>query len=477
MSSALPENTANFRIDEIAAITGGTLTGAGSGVVTGVVTDTRTATLGKLFVALVGDRYDGHDFVHAALRGGARALLVERDIGDAPVPVVRVGSTLRALGALAREHRTRWGGHLVAVVGSAGKTTTRGAIAAALDAVAPGAAHFAAGNLNNAIGVPLVLFGLGAHHRYAVAEIGTNAPGEVAELARIAQPNTGVLTLVGLEHTAGLGSLDAIEDEEGSLFAELPREGIAIGNVDDERVRRQLARARAERRLGYGFSEGATYRVLERSEGTVGSTTVVVARPSSAPLRVVSPLLGRPGAAALAAAIAVAENAAGRPLESGELEAAFARVRAVEPGRLTPIELANGALVLDDTYNSNPASLASSVAVASELARARGGRLFLVLGEMRELGERSPTLHREAGEALTGFGATAAVALGGDARWLLEPLAHAGVETRLLPDVAAAGSWLAKVLAARDVALVKASRGVRAERVIDVVRARLGRGA
>src|SRR5690606_18874538 len=211
----LPENTANFRIDEIAAITGGTLTGAGSGVVTGVVTDTRTATLGKLFVALVGDRYDGHDFVHAALRGGARALLVERDIGDAPVPVVRVGSTLRALGALAREHRTRWGGHLVAVVGSAGKTTTRGAIAAALDAVAPGAAHFAAGNLNNAIGVPLVLFGLGAHHRYAVAEIGTNAPGEVAELARIAQPNTGVLTLVGLEHTAGLGSLDAIEDEEG----------------------------------------------------------------------------------------------------------------------------------------------------------------------------------------------------------------------------------------------------------------------
>src|SRR5690606_15038718 len=252
---------------ELAAITGGTLSGAGDGMVTGVVSDTRGATLGKVFVALVGERYDGHDFVHAALRGGARALLVERDVGAVPVPVVRVDSTLRA----------------------------RGAIAAALDAVAPGAAHFAAGNLNNAVGVPLVLFGLRAEHRYAVAEIGTNAPGEVAELSRIAQPNTGVLTLIGLEHTAGLGSLDSIEDEEGSLFAELPREGTAIGNVDDERVRRQLARARAERRLGYGFSEGATYRVLERTEGAVGSTTVVVARPSSAPLRVVSPLLGRPG--------------------------------------------------------------------------------------------------------------------------------------------------------------------------------------
>src|SRR5690606_20347057 len=162
MSSALPENTASFRIDELAAITGGTLSAAGDGMVTGVVSDTRGATLGKVFVALVGERYDGHDFVHAALRGGARALLVERDVGEVPVPVVRVDSTLRALGALARAHRTRWGGHLVAVAGSAGKTTTRGAIAAALDAVAPGAAHFAAGNLNNAVGVPLVLFGLRA---------------------------------------------------------------------------------------------------------------------------------------------------------------------------------------------------------------------------------------------------------------------------------------------------------------------------
>ena len=474
MASAIPENSARFRLDAVAAICGGTLAGSGSVEVGGVVTDSRADTRGKLFVALSGERYDGHDYVSAALRGGARALLVERDIGEVPVPVVRVGSTQTALGALARAHRERWGGTLVAVAGSAGKTTTRTAVSAALDAALPGRVHFARGNLNNLIGVPLVLLGLEPAHRAASVEIGTNAPGEVATLTEIAQPNAAILTLIGIEHSEGLGSIERIEAEEASLFERLGPEAVALGNVDDERVRRRLSGAKTRARVGYGFGEGAEYRILWRDEGNVARSRLVVARPAGEPLSVDNPFLGRPGAYAVAAALAAAEAALRTELAPGAFEAAFARLGGLEPGRLSPVELQGGVLVLDDTYNSNPASLKSSVATAHEVARARSGRLWLVLGEMRELGDESPRLHREAGETLLDFSASCVLSLGGEARWLLEPFERAGVPAHSLESYAAV-QFLVQNLRARDVVLVKASRGVRAERVVDGLVDKLGR--
>jgi UDP-N-acetylmuramoyl-tripeptide--D-alanyl-D-alanine ligase len=474
MASAIPDNHARFTLGEIADVTKGTLSGSAEVAIEGVVTDSRVNAMGKLFIALPGEHYDGHAFVTAALRSGARALLVERDVGKVTVPVVRVASTFAALGELGRAHRRRWSGRLVAVAGSAGKTTTRSAVAAALSAIAPGAVHFAAGNLNNRVGVPFVLFGLEARHRHAVVEIGTNALGEVAALTRIAAPDVAVLTLIGLEHSEGLGSIEQIADEEGSLFAELGPNAVAIGNADDERVARRLEGAQVQTRLRYGFAANSDYRVIERTTTNSGSQRVTLARPQRPSLSIECPLLGRPGAYALAAAVAVADAAGEGELRADDLEAALRR-GGTEPGRLVPIELAGGTLVLDDTYNSNPASLGSSVTAAEELAEMRGGRLVLVLGEMRELGEDSPRLHRESGAAIAQVRAALAVGVGGDARWLLEPLAERGTPIFFAADVAAALPRVVDALRAKDVVLVKASRGVRAERIVEGLVTHFGR--
>lgn len=475
MARTIPENRARFSLAEVARVTGGELSGPGDGVVNGVVTDSRANGAGKLFIALPGDRYDGHAFVTAALRSGAQALLVERDVGDLGVPTVRVASSYAALGKLAQAHRRRWPGRLVAVAGSAGKTTTRSAIATALEAVAPGAVHFVPGNLNNRVGVPSVLLGLEERHRYAVVEIGTNALGEVLELSALAEANVGVLTLIGLEHTEGLGSLAEIEVEEGSLFAGLAKEATALGNADDAAVMRQLSSARVGARLSYGFAESAEYRVLEYTPGPGGGSRVVVARRSDSPLAVDCPLVGRAGAYAIAAAIAATEACSGQPLTASELGAAVLRIGVGEAGRLTPLALADGTLLLDDSYNSNPASLPSSVTAASELAAARAARLVLVLGEMRELGDESPRLHRESGQAVAGAVAGLVVGVSGDARWLLEPFDKAGVATHFAVDAEAAARFVQTQVLPGDVVLVKASRGVRAERVVEALLASRGR--
>jgi UDP-N-acetylmuramoyl-tripeptide--D-alanyl-D-alanine ligase len=475
MASAIPENDASFTLAEVAALTSGTLAGSGEVRVRGVVTDSRVSAAGKLFIALPGERYDGHAFVTAALRAGAQALLVERNVGELGVPTVRVESSYAALGKLAQAHRERWPGRLVAVAGSAGKTTTRSAISTALESVAEGAVHFVPGNLNNRVGVPSVLLGLSARHRCAVVEIGTNALGEVHELCQLARPDVAVLTLIGLEHTEGLGSLSDIEAEEGSLFTGLRSHAVAIGNADDVRVARQLAAANVAHRSSYGFAESADYRVLERTPSPRGGSRVVVARPSGAPLALDCPLVGRAGATALAAAIAASEACTGQALNAEALGLALQRLGIGEAGRLTPVVLADGTFLLDDSYNSNPASLPSSVAAAAELARARSARLVLVLGEMRELGEESPRLHRESGQAVVDAGASLVVGVSGDARWLLEPFEKAGVNTHFAQDAEVAARVLEAQLAPGDVVLVKASRGVRAERVVEKLIASRGR--
>ncbi|MGC4092306.1 MAG: UDP-N-acetylmuramoyl-tripeptide--D-alanyl-D-alanine ligase [Polyangiaceae bacterium] len=466
MASAIPDNRAHFSLGEILEATSGTASGSFDSV-DGVVTDTRASLEGKLFVALPGERYDGHAFVGAALRGGARALLVERDVGDVKAPVIRVESTYRALGQLARAHRRRWGGKLVAVAGSAGKTTTKACIGAVLEAALPGAVHQVAGNLNNRVGVPFVLFGLSSQHRLAVIEIGTNAPGEVAELTAIAEPDVGVLTLIGLEHTEGLGSIDSIEVEESALFDGLSSAACAIGNGDDPRVRRNLERASSARKLTFGFDEPVDYRVLDRKLSSNGGSKVVIRRPHGPPLELEVSLIGRAGAYAVAAAAAAAEACTGEALSAATFSRGLERLGAGEPGRLNLIRVENGPVVLDDTYNANPASLVSSVAAAAEIARAEGRRLLLVLGEMRELGDDSPRLHREAGEQLLGVEAELVLGVAGDARWLVEPLARAGLPAEFVEDVDAGLQLLATRLTGEDVVLVKASRGVRAERIVE----------
>lgn len=470
MASLIPENTAPFSWQDLVRATGGECARF-DGLTRGVWTDSRAIRPGGVFVALQGETFDGHAFVGAAVERGARVVVVERPVAEVgSAAVLRVPSALGALGSLARFHRRRWGKRVVAVAGSVGKTTTRTATAAVLGAAGQ-VVHSPRGNLNNLIGVPMVLLGLEERHTTAVLELGTSVSGEIERLMSIAEPDAALLTRITLEHCQGLGDLDAIEREEGAALGLLRSEGVAITNVDDPRCRARLAAAGARRRLGYGIGRDALetqvdYRVLRHEALSALRTRVALERPRAAALDVESPLLGLPGAYALAAAVALTEALLERSLDQSEVDAALRSPELGEPGRLTPVTLDDGTLVLDDTYNSSPASVLSSVAVARELADQRGGRLLLLLGEMRELGELSRAAHREVGEGLVSARPDLVIAFAGDAEVFLDGPREAGLATGFAADAAAALPIVAAARRPGDVILVKASRSLGAERIV-----------
>jgi UDP-N-acetylmuramoyl-tripeptide--D-alanyl-D-alanine ligase len=466
MASLIPKNSARFSLSEVARLCAGTLAGP-DGECVGVATDTRSDLRGQLFVALSGEHFDGHEFVHQAVAEGARGVLVQHPVTGLSVGSVQVESTLSALGALAGAHRRRWAGRIVAIAGSAGKTTTRSAVTALLSALSPGRVHFAAGTLNNLIGVPLVLLGLTPEHSLGVVELGTNAPGEVRALSLMAAPDLAILTVIGIEHSEGLGDLDGIEREEGEIWTGLAEGGVALINADDPRVVRTLGRARGALRSSYGFASDADYRVLERAATSLGRTRLSVRRQPARRLDVLTletPLLGEAGAYATLAALATAEWFHERALDSASVSAGLAA--AGERGRLTPIALRDGTIVLDDSYNSNPESVRSSLSSARELSRAHSARLLIVLGEMRELGELSGAEHTKVGELVGQSGASVLIAVGGDAARFLPAAERAGVEVSFVETAELALAELLPRLRAKDLVLVKASRGVRAECVV-----------
>jgi len=470
MASVIPENQAPFNHRELIEATRGHCP-AFEGQIRGVRTDSRAELAGALFVALPGERFDGHDFVAAAAQQGARVLLVERPVsGVDPALQLEVRSSLEALGDLARFHRARWQGRVIAVAGSVGKTTTRSSVTAV--AAASGArVHSPRGNLNNLIGVPMVLLGLSEAHALSVVEIGTNRTGEVARLSQVSRPDVAVLTRIALEHAEGLGDLDAIEHEEGALLRALGPDGVAVFNADDERCVRQAASCAAARQVRYGLEAaaartGAEYRIVRYESLSPQLTRVCIARPRAPQLELDSPLLGLPGAYALTAAIAANEALLGRALELDELSRALGSPALGEPGRLTVVELGDGSLIVDDTYNSSPASVRSSAAVAHDLARQRSRRLVLVIGEMRELGAFSQAAHRELGPDLARLDPDLVIAFGGDAVELLAGLKGQRAQTEFALDAPGALELLQARREPGDVILVKASRGLRAERVV-----------
>ncbi len=473
MATPLPPNRAPFTLDEVLAVTGGALARGGECRVEGVCTDSRALSPGNAFVALRGERFDGHEHVARAAAAGARLALVEREV-DAPagLTLVRVPDALRALGALGRAHRRRWAAGpgprraLVAVAGSVGKTTTRRAIATLLAGLGR-AVHASAGNLNNAIGVPVVLLGLEPGHEIAVVEIGTSAPGEVAYGASLAEPDVAVLTRVAVEHAEGLGGLDDIAREEGAIFEALGPAGVAIANADDDRCMTQLIRAVApRRRVAYGRAPGAEVRLEGREpRGLVGSLLrASLPGPAGDPPRehaFHTPLLGEAGAYATCAALAVAHALAPGAIEGVSLEAALAPLaRERDPGRLAPHLLADGTVVLDDSYNANTASVAAGLEAARELAAELGRRLVVVLGEMRELGPLAAEEHDEAARLCVAAAPAALVAVGGEARRASELARAAGIDAVFAPDAGEAWAPLAAALRPGDVVLIKGSRGV-----------------
>ena len=474
MATRIPPNRARFTVEEMARATGGRVLQGGEASI-GVCSDSRAMTEGAAFVALTGDKFDGHAFLASAVALGARTLVVSKDAvgpwaGGAQPAVVRVDDTRVALGALARAHRVRWGALVpprivIAITGSAGKTTTKSVLSRVLDAMAPGTVHATAGNLNNDIGVPMTLFGLDDPHRYAVVELGTNGRGEIENLAAMARPDAGVLTLVAAAHTEGLGSIEDVALEKGALLAALPANGLAVVNGDDARAVKQLERSKANDAFTFGFGEKADYRVaLAASRGARGNRLRIERRAGAVELE--SPLLGEAGALAVAASLAVAEWATGRAANEGELDLALSSFIREKDGRLSVVPLADGTIVIDDSYNANPASMQASLRAACDVAAREKRRLVVVLGEMRELGAMSVQEHDKLGTSVARADVAEVISVGGEAERVTREAARAGKNAWFALDAEqAVGTVLSRVLPG-DVVLVKGSRGVAMEKIV-----------
>ncbi|HTJ85515.1 MAG TPA: UDP-N-acetylmuramoyl-tripeptide--D-alanyl-D-alanine ligase [Polyangiaceae bacterium] len=472
MATAIPKNRAPFTTAEILLAADGHILreGAASRHV-GVSTDSRSVEAGEVFVALVGERFDGHAHAHAAAERGASAVVVSREVEVPPgVAVIRVADTERALGLLGRAHRRRWGASafgvprpVIGITGSAGKTSTRHAIATLLAGLGVDGVLSSKGNLNNAVGVPMTLLGLTAEHRAAVVEIGMNRPGEIAWASSLAEPVLGVLTLVAAAHTEGVGSIWGVMKEKSDLLAALPERGTAIVNADDELARAALVTTRAETHITYGEAPDATVRLASRRPlGLAGAEiSLTVARDGAEPavIEAMLPMLGRAGTyaalAAIATAVAIDSDILDHP---GGLAGAIGSLGAAESGRLAPRQKDDGTIVIDDAYNANPASMRASIDAAREIADGLERPLVLILGEMRELGAGSDALHEEVGAHAARAKPRVVVVVGSPA--LAAGAAAAGAEVIRVDDATAALAAAAAALRPRDVVLVKASNSL-----------------
>ncbi len=436
---------------------GGTLT-AGDAPFTAVSTDSRTIAAGELFVALAGPSFDGHDFVGAAAERGAAGAVVARRLPLA-LPQIVVDDTLRALQRAAESWRAQFHVPVVAVAGSNGKTTTKELIATVLAAQGP--CHATRGTLNNHIGVPLTLLGLEPRHASAVIEIGANHPGEVAALVPLVRPTVGIVTNAGAEHLEGFGDLDGVARAEGELFAGLEPGTTAVINADDSYASLWTEMSRAARQLRFGFAPDAEFRAvgLGRVAGADGQQQFELVTPAGrAPVRLA--LAGRHNVVnALGAASAA--HAAGTPL--ADIAAGLGRMRAVK-GRLQPHAGANGARLIDDSYNANPSSLSAGLDV---LAGCEGER-WLVLGDMNELGGQSREAHVAAGREARARGISRLFAVGNLTR---ESVGAFGPGAEWFADAGQLSVKVRALLAPGVTVLVKGSRSNRLERVVEALRA------
>jgi UDP-N-acetylmuramoyl-tripeptide--D-alanyl-D-alanine ligase len=450
-------------------------TGIGAFVAQGYSIDSRTVGAGELFFAVRGERHDGHDFIAGALARGALAAVVSlarvASLPDAVLeaPLLIVEDPLQALQALAAHVRRHWGGRVIAVTGSAGKTSTKDAVAAALGA------RFrvlkSLGNLNNGYGLPLQLLRLEREHEYAVIEMGMNHAGEIAQLARIAAPDWGVITNVGMAHVEnfpdGQGGIARAKYE---LVEALPASGVAFLNCDDRYVG-QFGRDFGGKVVYFGEGPCADPQITAISEADCLQVDLLSAGKAAT---LCLPLLGRHNASNAMAALAVAREA-GVPLEAAihALEGLTAGDKRGEVLSLSG-EFA-GVTIINDSYNSNPEALKSMIqALAAQPLTSSGQRRILVAGEMLELGDHARALHAACGRAAAEAGIDVVVGVRGNAEYLVVAATDAevaGVAAIFLPDAEAAGAWLSENLKPGDVVLVKGSRGVRLERAIAIIQA------
>jgi UDP-N-acetylmuramoyl-tripeptide--D-alanyl-D-alanine ligase len=456
---------ASFTLADVLAATGGELARLGAAVdLHGVTTDTRTLEPGELFVAIRGERHDGHAHVAEAARRGAGAIVVEAgtELDGVACTAIVVRETLAALGDVAALHRRRHAIPLVAVAGSNGKTTTKEMLATILRH-AYGEAHVVAtrGSQNNLVGLPLTLLRVDAETRVAVLEIGMNAPGEVWRLAEIAAPDVGLITCIAEEHLQGVGSIRGAALANAELYRRLRPSGTAVVNADDPLVA-SVADAFAGRRIRFGDAgEVRAHDVVD--EGVAGTRFVLDAAGETAPVRLA--VAGRHNVSNALGATAAA-RAIGVPLAT--IVAGLEAFRAPTM-RMQLVTLPSGVRVLNDCYNANPGSMAAAL---QTLGASRAVRRIAALGEMLELGAAAEAAHRELGTRAAATGVDALLLMGTHAARVREGATAAGMPAErvlIFDSHEALARALATLLRPGDLLLLKGSRGAALERVLQAL--------
>ncbi|AFY79328.1 MAG: UDP-N-acetylmuramoyl-tripeptide--D-alanyl-D-alanine ligase [Hydrococcus sp. C42_A2020_068] len=419
---------------------------------TGITTDTRLLSPGEIFLALKGERFDGHEFIETAIEKGAIAIVTERDLSvnfPKKVPQFKVKNTLEAYQKIARWWRERFDIPVIGVTGSVGKTTTKELIAAVLSTT--GKVHKTQANYNNEIGVPKTLLELGAEHDYAIIEMAMRARGEIALLTQISRPTVGIITNVGTAHIGRLGSEKAIAQAKCELLAQMPHTSIAILNHDNPLLRETAAKVWQGETITYGLEGGdLTGKLIDfqtlRVEGM------------DFPL----PLLGRHNALNYLGALAIAKvlNIDWTPLMQGLSVS-------LPGGRSRRYQLPNDITILDETYN---AGLESMLAALHLLKETPGKRHIAVLGTMKELGERSPQFHHQVGNKVRQLGIDELFILIDDPETEAIAEGASGIPTECFTSHEELVKRLMEVVRAGDRLLFKASNSVGLNRVVEQFR-------
>lgn len=451
-----------FTVEEIIkAVTGELLQGDPAAAFSSVSTDTRQVKKGDLFIALIGERFDAHDFIGEAIEGGAAGIIAGRrvDTGDWQGPVILMKDTLKALQDLARYNRSRFAGPVVAITGSNGKTTTKDMMAAVLEQ------QFTAlkteGNFNNEIGLPLTLLKLDDNYGAVILEMGMRGMGEIDLLAGIAMPSGAVITNIGETHLERLGTVDNIARAKGELLQHIQAAGFAVLNGDDPRIRQQASRC-GGRIIFYGTAGDALIKAVDIVTPEAKRVSFTAVTPDGE-VRINLPVPGRHNVLNALAAVGVG-------LEMG-LTLEQIRV-GLENTKLTAMRLAitegRKITIIDDTYNANPASVKAALQILADLGGSR--RKVAILGDMYELGSRAAEGHREVGMEAAAQKVDVLITVGrlaGEIALGASMAEDAPAEIISLNNNAEVKTYLERIIRPGDVVLVKGSRGMKMEEIVN----------
>jgi len=458
-----------FTIEDIARATGGTVSGDSAGSISGVCTDSRQVKAGEMFVALKGERFNGHDFIAATATSGVRVFLAESawlaaNAVPAGATVISVRDTLRGFGDLAAYHRRRFDIPVVGVTGSNGKTTVKEMLASILTLTGKGLKT--AGNLNNLIGLPQMLLQLTECHRWAVLEMGMSEPGEIDRLAEMAAPRVGIITNAYAAHLESMGSVEAVARAKGELFRRLQSGGSAVYNADDTLIT-LLPSPAGVRRLSFGMHGAEVCSIGLESRGRNGQTFTLSLLGEKQPVR-----LNALGMHNVANALAAAAGASALGVD---IHCIVKGLELFTPyDKRFKAEELDGIVLIDDSYNANPASMQAALMTLRDISEEC--RAIVVLGDMLELGEGAEEAHREVGKLAASC--VESLYVMGD---MAETVADGARSVGLPEGAVIVGksheemlAGLRKAVKAGDFILVKGSRGMRMEIVAEELRRYFG---